>query len=205
MDNYALAQENARLYFLSYDQSVMESRPGVIFQEGEITLSFLGYPAGVNRKTGQVTVCFPSGAYRNANFGEALSVYDWLCDQKPGAAASLEYCPVHSLPGVMVRGKGLSMSGGKLGAFFDAHPEKLRKSCIALGGTPVDLGDIGYKVPIFPDLYVLIKFYHSDEDFPPSVTLLWDKNILNFIKYETVYYVAGCLLDRLRELSGCKE
>ena len=44
-----------------------------------------------------------------------------------------------------------------------------------------------------------LKFYHSDEDFPPSVTLLWDENMLQFVYYETVFYIAGVLLRRLQE------
>ena len=205
MDNYAQAQEAARQYFLSYDQKAFARRKGVSLNNSFFCLPFLDYTAKISKETGGVTLLNPGGEEIEAGYGEALSVYDWLCDQKPGAVPSGEYCPVHSLPGVMVRGKGLSMGGGKLPAFWDKNPEQLHKSCLSMGGTPVDLGDIGYKLPLFPELYVLLKFYHSDEDFPPSLTLLWDKHILDFIKYETVYFVAGCLFHRLRELSGCKE
>ncbi len=205
MDNYAQAQEAARLYFLTYDQAPMKTLPGVTATENGLSLPFLGTPAFLSAETGYITIRTPQGEEKEADFGEALSIYDFLCDRKPEAAPSGEYCPVHSLPGVMVRGKGLSMGGGKLPAFWDKNPEQLHKSCLSMGGTPVDLGDIGYKLPLFPELYVLLKFYHSDEDFPPSLTLLWDKHILDFIKYETVYFVAGCLFHRLRELSGCKE
>jgi len=54
-------------------------------------------------------------------------------------------------------------------------------------------------VPIFPDLSMQLKFYFADEEFPPSLTFLWDKNILDFVRYETVYYIAGVLRDRLME------
>jgi hypothetical protein len=39
----------------------------------------------------------------------------------------------------------------------------------------------------------MLKFYHSDEDFPAGLTFLWDENTLQFIHYETVFYIAGFL------------
>ena len=45
-----------------------------------------------------------------------------------------------------------------------------------------------------------MKFYHSDEEFPASITLLWDENTLQYMYYETVFYVAGFLIHEI-----CKE
>ena len=61
------------------------------------------------------------------------------------------------------------------------------------------MGDIGYRFSLFGDLDVILKFYHSDEDFPASVTLLWEENMLQFVYYETVFYIAGALLRQLGE------
>ena len=41
-----------------------------------------------------------------------------------------------------------------------------------------------------------------DYEFPASLQLLWDTNTLDFVHYETTYYIAGHLLSRLRELMG---
>jgi hypothetical protein len=60
------------------------------------------------------------------------------------------------------------------------------------------MGDIGYQFPVFAELSVILKFYHADEDFPASVTLLWDENMLQFAFYETVFYIAGFLLGSIR-------
>ena len=59
------------------------------------------------------------------------------------------------------------------------------------------MGDIGYRFGVFADLDAILKFYHSDEDFPASVTLLWEENMLQFVYYETVFYIAGALLRQL--------
>ena len=44
------------------------------------------------------------------------------------------------------------------------------------------LGDMAYRLPVFPGLDMMLKFYHADEDFPPSLDLLWDKNTLQFLQ-----------------------
>lgn len=188
--------EAARLHFSDYDPKVLAARPGVEERDACLATLFLGTEVRIHRDTGLVT-CREGDAFRPADFGEALSVYDWLCDRKPDATSSGEFCPVGSLPGVYVGGGGLSMSGGSFPAKIDKAPDRFRAACVAMGGTELPLGDLGFRLNVFPDLPMVLKFYHGDEDFPPSLTFLWDKNTLRFVRYETVYYIAGCLLDRL--------
>ncbi len=132
-----------------------------------------------------------------ADFCESLTIFDWLCDRKEGAQAAREFCPVSSLPGVLVSGNGLVMNLAELAARIDRDPDAFCAACEAMGGKPTGAGDLGFEIMAFPDLPMQIKFYHSDEEFPASMTLLWDKNTLEFIRYETVYYLAGCLRKRL--------
>ncbi|MGM9640908.1 MAG: DUF3786 domain-containing protein [Faecousia sp.] len=195
-NNYAHMLEAARLHYLDYDPKVLAARPGVEERDACLATLFLGTETRIHRDTGLVT-CRVGDTFRPANFCEGLSVYDWLCDRKPDATSSGEFCPVGSLPGVYVGGGGLSMSGGSLPAKIDKAPDRFRAACVAMGGTELPLGDLGFRLNVFPDLPMVLKFYHGDEDFPPSLTLLWDKNTLRFVRFETVYYIAGCLLDRL--------
>lgn len=39
----------------------------------------------------------------------------------------------------------------------------------------------------------------SDEEFPPCLKVMWDENVLDFIKYETTYYVLDYLLERIKK------
>ena len=55
----------------------------------------------------------------------------------------------------------------------------------------------GIGLPVFPGVSMCLKFYFADEEFPPQLTFLWDKNMLQFVRYETVYYIAGCIRERL--------
>ena len=55
-------------------------------------------------------------------------------------------------------------------------------------------------IPVFPFLPLYVQYWRGDEEFPPQLTLLWDKNTTQFLHYETVYYLTGFLLERLTAL-----
>lgn len=194
MDNYLAMQEAAEKRFLTYDGTAFCDKQGVSVSRNEIFTDFLGEKAEISRKTGKIRI---SG--RPANFSEAMCLYDWLCDGKTDAKPSGNFAPVSSLPGVMVRGNGLTVDTVSVAQAAEEKPDAFENACRFLGGIRRPAGDIGYEIPLFADLTVLLKFYFADEDFPASLVLLWDKHILQYIRYETVYYLAGCLLRRLEQ------
>ena len=196
MDNYDIMRREAEARFRGYDHDLLAGKPGVTEGKTCLRTVFLGKTVEVDKKTGRVF--FPEER-RPAGFGETLTVLDWLCDRKEYAAAANQFAPVSSLPGVLVSGGNLVMNGGPLAEKADKNPDAFRQACESLGGTPVNIGDMGYQFHAFPDLPMQLKFYFSDEEFPASITLLWDHNTLQFIRYETVYYLAGCLLRYLYE------
>lgn len=182
---------------MEYDVALLGQKPGVVDQGSELATCFLGQQTLIYKEDGQIVL---DG--RNADFGEGLSVLDWLCDRKPDAAASMEFAPIGSLPGIYVGGGNLSMDMPGLSRAIQENPEGFRTACAQMGAQPQSMGDMGYLLWIFPDLPMCLKFYFGDEDFPPQLTLLWDKNTLRFVRYETAYYIAGCLQKRLLELMG---
>ncbi len=195
MDNYDVMRRAAEARFLTYDNALLAKKPGVTDKENCLCTFFLGKPVEISKETG--VIFFPEEG-RCGNFGETLTILDWLCDRKDYATASHTFCPVSSLPGVFSSGGGgLVMNPAPLAAKIDQNPEKFCRACEKMGGKPVNIGDLGYELQAFPDLPLQLKFYFSDEEFPASMTLLWDQNILQFIRYETVYYLAGCLLKYL--------
>ena len=177
-----------------YDMAALAEKSGVEDRDAYLRTSFLAREVLIHKETAAVMV---DG--RPADFGEGLSVYDWLCNRKPGTAASGEYCLVSSLPGVVVSGSGLSMAMPRLARAIQEKPEKFRQIMTQMGAKPVKLGDLGYQVQIFPDWVLCLKFYFADEDFDPCLHVLWDKNSLQFVRYETLYYIAGCLQKFLQE------
>ncbi len=195
MNNYDVMRRAAEARFCTYDLNKIMENFYVFRENDHICTTFLGEPVRIGIHTGALTV-----GGRPGNFGETLTIFDWLCDRKPGAVASGEFCPVSSLPGVLVSGGNLVMNLDALAAKVDQDPAAFLRACEALGGEPTGAGDMGFEILAFPDLPLQVKFYHADDEFPASMTLLWDKNTLQFIRYETVYYLAGCLRQRLDAL-----
>ena len=192
-NNYEISLQAAMKRFCSYDMTVLSQKMGVTDRGEYLQTRFFGMETKINKTTGAVTV---DG--QPADFCEALSVFDWLCDGKPGAKASGAFCPVSSLPGVLVRDSGLMMKASQLSESIHRNPEEFCKKCRKMGGKMVNIGDIGAEIEIFPGLPMEMKFYFGDDEFSPEIIFLWDKNILQFVRYETVYYIAACLQKQLR-------
>ncbi len=48
----------------------------------------------------------------------------------------------------------------------------------------------------------MLQFWDGDDEFGPVLKIMWDRRTLAFMRYETTYYAAGHLLERLREMMG---
>ncbi len=46
---------------------------------------------------------------------------------------------------------------------------------------------------------MLLQFWEGDEEFEPKVMILWDENALEFLHFETLFYLQEDLLKRLSE------
>ena len=195
MNNYEKMQRDAAVRFTSYAAEKMAAKPGITADGKYLTTFFFGACVKVCMATGAVTM---DG--EPAGFSASLAVYDWLCDGKPDAVAADEFAPVNSLPGVYVRGSGLSMEFPALAQAIEENPTGFRNACIRMGGRAVELGDMGFQIPVFPGLSMQLKFYYSDDEFPPALTFLWDKHMLDFVRYETIYYICGVLGERLLKM-----
>ena len=192
MNNYELSRDRAQDYFLNFDQQAIIRRWNLPHDDNYLYLTFFGKPYAVCRKTGKMTC---NGIA--AGFKETLTIFDLLCQSKEHTALAGRFAPVNSLRGA-AKGAGVETDFySRTAEVFDRAPEAFAAACLALGGTPVPMGDMGFRFTMFRDLNVILKFYHKDEDFPASVTLLWDENLLDFIFYETVFYAAGFLLKTI--------
>ena len=64
---------------------------------------------------------------------------------------------------------------------------------------PFGKSDVGYKLPVFQELSVILQFWSSDDEFEPELKLLCDQNIMSFMKYETMMFMLSHLINRLCE------
>ncbi len=78
----------------------------------------------------------------------------------------------------------------------------LRRPAWHSGGEPQPVpksADVCSKIPILPFFPVIFQFWEGDEE-STEVLILWDRKALDFMHFETLYYVIGLLLQRLVRL-----
>lgn len=201
VSNYELTKRKSREIFLTYDQSKMIEKFGLKSDEDYIYINFIGHLYRIDRSTGFLE--WSENGFADcieADFNEALTIYDLLCDSKEGCQASGEYINLQSLSVLQSSSKKLGdgLFGGRE-KVFDKKEKAFSRVCEKLNGTPKGKGDVSYELPMFDFLSCMIQFWNSDEEFAASLQIFLDKNVLSFLRYETVWYAVSHLLKRLKE------
>lgn len=200
VSNYERILPDARRRFLTFDQAEMIRRFSLKHDELYLYLPFIGQTHRIHRSSGLVEWLDKDGIPHEADFNSALSVYDVLCCSKPDCALSGQFAPINSV----AKNYHTQNLGGSVfdscPAFLSLNPDRLEQALLSLGGIREGKGDIACRINTFPFLPIRIQFWEADDEFPASLQILWDLNTLDYLHYETTYYVAGHLLHRLREL-----
>ena len=145
-----------------------------------------------------------------AGFNEILTIFDVLFYSREDARLCGEYTLMQNLSQVQT-GEIYAGKGGfqKYEKYWDGKEDLLSEGCRRLGGIPAGKGDVSYKIPVFQwtdptqkktalqQIDVILQFWRSDEEFPASFNFLFDKNLLQFMHYETTWYVISHLLSLL--------
>ena len=61
------------------------------------------------------------------------------------------------------------------------------------------VGDVAAVLWAFPFLPVTLQYWEGDDEFSPSLKLMYDENILDYMHFETVYFMTAHLLKRIEE------
>ena len=59
---------------------------------------------------------------------------------------------------------------------FGSRLEKFKEIMECIGAVSVRLGDIGYELELFEELYLRFIFWEGDEEFPASSQILFSSN-----------------------------
>lgn len=200
LSNYQRMLLDMRARFLRYAQPLMIEKFPLQADDTFLYLPCVGRNYRIHRTTAVVDYLDEHGISHEADFNVAATIYDILCYAKPNATLSHQFAPINSV----AKNYHTNQLGGSIFSsctpFFAEHPDRLEQALLALGGIPEGKGDIAYRVNLFPFFPVRVQFWNADEEFPASLQILWDGNTLDFLHYETTYYIAGHLLHRLREL-----
>ncbi len=199
--NFDQMSEDARKLFLSCDQEQIIRKFSLRHTDDSLYIRFLNREYRIDRQSGRIFQADTDGPAGN---DETMSIYDMLCYSHEQA----------NLPVLTGEWQSLSSLGGIIGAShtqnrlytekmlapFCGHLEKLRAACELLGGHASRGADVSYVLPVFDFFPAWMEFWDGDDEFPPNIQFLWDKNALQFVHYETLWYCTQFMEKELARL-----
>ncbi len=196
--NYARQAKNAMVRFLTYDQNYLIRKFHLQWDEDYLYMTMLHLPYRLNRRTGMPEKLVDGTWQKGDSFNEVLTLFDILCDSRDDRSLAGKWVQTQNFGHLFHR--ALTETSQDLFAqYFDRQPERLIYACRALGGVPIESGDLGFAIELLDGLSVALQFWHSDEEFPAAVRWFWDANALQYLRYETMYYAIGMVKARLME------
>lgn len=198
VDNYALQASLARQRFLNYDQQALIRKLQLKHDEDYLYPTMLGEAYRIHRRTGDIQRQLRENWVDANSFAETLTLLDLVCDSREDRHLRFHWKNMNDF-GLMFHTNLLEQAKDPWADSFEQEPEGFRRACEALGGIPFEKGDIAYILEVFDGLPLVIQLWFGDEEFPAGLRFLWDENALMYIKYETMHYAKGLLLQRLRE------
>ena len=166
--NYDLQVQRAKEAFLRWDNRLIAEKFSLRRDSQWIYLPYLGRMHRINCETGDVEV--QSGEWSTVNHLEGL--------HHPGVGEETMY--------------------GDIALAFSGKQEQMRQIGAQWGAEPFPVGDAAFVLRIFPFLPMVFQFWEGDEEFPPQIRLLWDSNMLSFVRYETIWYIAADFLGEMK-------
>ncbi len=196
-DNYLLQVQQAKQYFLRYDQQKLVEKLGLAWDETYLYTRMLGRDYRICRATGDLEG-LTGEHWTDANtHGEFMTLMDLVCDSSPHRHTTGVWKTMVSFGHMFHR----DLMEGK-DPFAEAIQRDMAafcRACEALGGTPEKIGDISYAIEVFDGLRLCLQFWEEDEDFSAQVVWFWDENALMYLKYETMYFAVGLVKQRIKE------
>ena len=195
--NYDVTRDRVESEFLKYDQESMIEKFHLAHDTNFIYIRFLSQDYRINRRTGRVER-LPEAVH--AGFNETMTIFDVLCESKPDCRLSGEFVRVNDLDGVTKTAHlGGNLFDGSAKAFTH-RVDGLKTACERLGGIAGSVGDVSYQIPMFDFFPVTLQVWDADDEFDAVLKIMWDRRTLDFMRYETTWYSAGHLLERIQEL-----
>lgn len=198
--NYDLQVDIAKRIFLGYDQELLIRKFRLEADERWIYLYYMNAPYRIDRKKGTVEEYLQNQWKECRSFHTVMTIYDLLCYHQGENAPALtgQWCAVGSF--VVTGVTETDTFTKKYAAMFDSRAEELKSACEKLGGaiqSSMAGADVTCRFSVTSFFPVLLQFWDGDEEFPPKLMLLWDRNTDKFLHFETTFYLLGDLLERL--------
>lgn len=198
--NYEKMRDQARALFLTHDQAGMIDRWALAHDDDFLYVDYFSQPLRIDRATAQVSHAGEPapGTYRGQSFvNESMALFDLLTLSPTRPRAAGRWASISSLGGIIGAGHDRTLSHEGTAAKFAGRMDALARACERLRGVPAGKADVDYAVPVFHDFAIRFQFWDGDDEFPANIKYLFDENALQYMHYETLWYVMGNLADRL--------
>ena len=196
--NYDVQVQRAKDAFLQWDSRRIAEKFSLRRDGQWLYLSYLGRMHRISCENGDVEEQ-AAGQWRPGSFGAHMAIFDALCRETAGTLSG-KWATVNNLEGLHHPGVGEETMYGDIARAFSGKQQRLCEIGARWGAEPFPVGDAAFILPTFPFLPMVFQFWEGDDEFPPQIRLLWDSNALSFVRYETIWYIAGDLLEELRRV-----
>ena len=200
--NYDSQVDVGRRIFLAYDQLRLIQKFGLDADEAWLYLTYMNTPCRINRMDGHVDEFCNNSWTECRSYNTVMTIYDLLCYHQGANAPILfqQWCTVGTFIVTGVQDSGTFTK--KYAALFDGQLSKLKSACEKLGGimqSRMAGAGLSCRIPVTHFFPVLLQFWEGDDEFPPKVQLMWDRNADSFLHFETTFFLQGDLLERLKK------
>ena len=197
-NNYLIQAQQAKNFFTTYDQDKLIAKLKLRHDETYLYPVMFSETYRIHRKTGNIDRETETGWVDANSFGEVMVLLDLVCDSREDRFVTGKWKNITSF-GLMFHRNLTEEQADPWAEKFQANPERFRKACESLKGTPFPQGDIAYTLEVFDGLCMTLQLWFGDEEFPAGLRFLWDENALMYLKYETMHFVKGMLLEKIQE------
>lgn len=197
--NYEIMKRQMQVQFASYDMEKMAGEWDLLCLKDCLITEFVGRTYQIHCSSGVITY-EEDGVTKEADYNVSMTLFDILSRERHYSAGTFRTSGSFSKVQLATPSR---FSGGffqNSAKFFDQQEQKLIAACEKLGGVPYGKGDVGYRIPLFKDLDLILQFYSSDDEFDAELNLFCDENILQYMHFETMMFMLGHVMERLRTL-----
>lgn len=200
ISNYEIMKNRMSEKFLKYDQNKMIIKFSLPHDEQYIYIPFVGREYRISRLTGRVVWSEDNFLTETeADYNEAMTIYDVLCYSKENCTLAGKFCPTDMLKGTV---QTIGSSSGffqKSADQFSGKTSLLQTALLQLGEMTDLKGDAAAQINVFEFLPVIVQYWDADEEFPAVLKFMVDENIQDFMHFETIMFMLGHVLRRIRE------
>ncbi len=126
------------------------------------------------------------------------SLFYYYLETADGSPMADKWIAFRELPGGMFYHETYQgYSGDRLAKAIDNRPTVFERAAHNLGGTRIELGDMGFAFQALPKIRVAAVYYSGDEEFPASANVLFDGAASHFLPTDALSGLGSMLVDRL--------